>query len=63
MPQIIVLALAGAGLYAGYRWVRKRAKSAAREAVRRDPEDAQGKPRDLGSLERDPDTGVYRPKP
>jgi hypothetical protein len=63
MPPLIAAVLVGAGLYLGYR-------AAARLiAERRDrdasPEDSEagveGPQKDLGALERDPATGVYRP--
>jgi hypothetical protein len=67
MPQLVVLALVGAGLYAGYRWVAKelrRAAAAAQleqaEVERRAAAAARG-PRDLGALEWDEAARVYRP--
>ncbi|MCB1550312.1 MAG: hypothetical protein KDJ41_21120 [Hyphomicrobiaceae bacterium] len=67
MPQILVLVVVGAGLYAGYRWLSKEARRAS-ETVKRAQEElsrrAAGTPeeKDLGALERDPATGVYRPR-
>ncbi len=67
MPQVIALVLAGAGLYAGYRWVSRevrRALAAAEEAqeeLRTRAAKVSGMPKDLGSLEWDEETGVYRP--
>lgn len=67
MPQVIALVLAGAGLYAGYRWVSRevrRALAAAEEAqeeLRTQAAKVSGMPKDLGSLEWDEETGVYRP--
>lgn len=61
MPQLLVLTLLGAGLWAGYRWYRRQVKEvaselrAAEEALRRRDETA------IPSLEQDPETGVYRP--
>ena len=67
MPQLIALALVGAGLYAGYKWlskvVRRHGQAAARaqeEALRGAAEAAMG-PKDLGSLVWDEQAGVYRP--
>lgn len=68
MPQLIALAVIGTGLYAGYRWAAKKmeqAQAAAREAeadLRRRTAERAGRPRDLGTLELDSATGVYRPK-
>lgn len=61
MPQLLVLALLGAGLWAGYRWYRWQMKQvaedlrAAEEALKRRDENA------IPTLEEDPETGVYRP--
>ncbi|MCB1512030.1 MAG: hypothetical protein KDJ36_14105 [Hyphomicrobiaceae bacterium] len=67
MPQLIALALVGAGVYVGYRWVSKRVGEIAREAERRAAEakaaqSRAGEPQDRGALEWDADAGVYRPK-
>lgn len=59
MPPLILLALAGAGCYAGYKYVMKRAEQAARPS--RD-ETAQAGAKNLGELEWDSKAGVYRPK-
>lgn len=67
MPALIALAVAGVGLYAGYRWISKELERASAEAarVRADTERraASGTvaPKDLGTLEWDDATGVYRP--
>ncbi len=56
MPHVIALVVAGAGLYAGYRWVsRVIARGQQREAHRVTP-------KDLGNLEYDAKAGVYRPR-
>ena len=68
MPQLIVLAIAGAGLYAGYKWVSRKAATALAEAERARSESRQraaetdGGPRNLGQLEWDPASGVYTPR-
>jgi hypothetical protein len=64
MAQLFVLALIGAGLYAGYRWVRTGKELAAE--LRRADEDFRRRAggrieKDLGALEYDPVSGVYRP--
>jgi len=65
MPQLVALALLGAGLYAGYRWVVRTKESLAemrraQDELRRS--DAGGSlEKDMGPLEYDPATGVYRP--
>lgn len=68
MPPFIALAIAGAGLYAGYRWISRELQRSAAEAGRmRDEADRMARehmaaPRDLGSLEWDAAAGVYRPR-
>ena len=64
MPQLIALMVAGAGLYAGYKWLAKEVGRAAEEMRRATAEmerRASGEPKDLGPLEPDPADGVYRP--
>lgn len=69
MPHVFALMIAGAGLYAGYKWMSRvvgEAQQAARlrEAELREAmtQRAHGPPKDLGTLELDPATGVYRPR-
>ena len=68
MPQLIALAVIGAGALAGYRWVAKQvnaAKSAADAAeanLRRAAEQRGNSPRDLGQLEWDEVSQVYKPR-
>ena len=61
MPQLLLLVLAGAGLAVGYRWYVRESKSVA-EALR-EAEAAlnRGEQRRVETLERDSETGVYRP--
>jgi hypothetical protein len=67
MPQVIALVVAGAGLYAGFKWV-SRLLSEAESVIKRGEEiqrreaAAQSVPKDLGTLDYDPQTGVYRPR-
>jgi hypothetical protein len=62
MPQVLLLIAAGAGLWLAKRYFRKEQGRiaaelrAAREAMERRDEDS------AVPLERDPATGVYRPK-
>jgi hypothetical protein len=67
MPQLIVIALIGAGFYAAYRWMRQASDAITAELNR--VEDAHRRraaggrvEKDLGRLEYDPATGVYRPQ-
>lgn len=66
MPQVIVMALLGAGLYAGYRWFARASREMAAELQRAQDETtrrarAGAIEKDLGALEFDPASGVYRP--
>jgi type II secretory pathway component PulJ len=66
MPQLVVLALVAAGLYAGYRWLTRPAREIAAE-VRRTEDELRARAaggaieKDMGRLEYDPVSGVYRP--
>lgn len=69
MPQLIALALIGAGAYAGFKWISKQMQAAnaaaadAAEQMRRAAEQAAGgAPKDLGRLEWDAKSGVYKPR-
>jgi HAMP domain-containing protein len=66
MPQAIALVIAGAGLYAAYRWVSREVERAA-EAAERVQADMRARKaergaKDLGRLEWDETAKVYRPK-
>jgi hypothetical protein len=66
MPQLIVIGLIGAGFYAAYRWMRQASDAITAELNRAEDElrrqTAGGRlEKDLGRLEYDPATGVYRP--
>jgi hypothetical protein len=66
MQQLMVVALVGAGLYAGYRWLVRSAREVEVKVRRAEDElraRAGGAPiaRDMGRLEYDPVSGVYRP--
>lgn len=60
MPQLVGLVLIGAGLYAGYRALVRVASTMAGELEPEVRPNAVAV-RDLGALEYDPVTGVYRP--
>jgi type II secretory pathway component PulJ len=63
VPQFVVLALVGAGLYAGYRWLSQTAQEITADVRRREDELRRRAvlEKDMGALEYDPATGVYRP--
>jgi hypothetical protein len=61
-----MLALAGAALYAGYRWLWRPARMIVAEVRRTEDEMRRAAAggaytKDMGRLEYDPRTGVYRP--
>jgi hypothetical protein len=59
MPQLMALAFIGAGLYAGYRWVKGTTSVLTGELNKQAQPSVTEK--DLGSLEFDPKSGVYKP--
>lgn len=69
MPQLVAAVLIGAGVAAGVKWIARevsRAAETARAAQAQmarhsDSEKIHSSPKDLGSLEWDPEAGVYRP--
>ncbi|MGD9784342.1 MAG: hypothetical protein AB7E80_13135 [Hyphomicrobiaceae bacterium] len=69
MPQALLLAVAGAGLYLGARWARQQLERMAEETRRASGEQQRqagasrsDHARDLGTLVADPATGEYRPR-
>ena len=68
MPPLILLAVVGAGCYAGFKLFSKFVELAATpsrtetERVRREARASTGTTRDLGELEWDEKAGVYKPK-
>jgi hypothetical protein len=64
MPQLVVVALVGAGLYAGYRWFARTSERIAAEVRRTEDElrrRAHVAVKEMGTLEYDPASDVYRP--
>jgi hypothetical protein len=66
VTQLIALALVGAAVYAGYRWLWRPARLIVAEVRRAEDgfrRAAAGRAyaKDMGRLEYDPRTGVYRP--
>ena len=73
MPPLVLLAIAGVGCYAGYKLFAKlieQAQTSAKkppsreeaERIRREARAATGSTRNLGELEWDEKSGVYRPR-
>lgn len=68
MPPLVVFAVIGAGLYAGYRWYSKLIGPAQQpspadfEQLRKEAMARMHPSRDLGTLEWDDAAGVYRPR-
>jgi hypothetical protein len=70
MPQLVAVIIAGAGLYAGLRWLSKAlerhalaARRAAEDELARRERGAGRPVKDLGTLEYDPESRIYRPRP
>jgi hypothetical protein len=69
MPQVILFAALGGAIYAGYRAVMRASEAIAADLRRtedaaRERAKSVGNPdaaRDLGTLEFDPNSGVYKP--
>ena len=63
MPQLMMLALVGAGIYAAYRWLWRPARMIVAEVRRAEDEirRAAAPVKDMGPLEYDPISGVNRP--
>ncbi|MEM7619857.1 MAG: hypothetical protein AAF228_05260 [Pseudomonadota bacterium] len=66
MPQLITLALAGIGVWAIYKWLKKQAAEAAKDAVKQaqmTEKNAVASPKSqVQDLEPDPKTGVFKSK-
>lgn len=62
MLQLARLAIAGAALYAGYKWISRELSAATKAAEARTKAKSGVGPRDLGALELDASSGVYRPR-
>lgn len=63
MPPLVILAIVGAGCFAGYRLFNRVVDSveAARRAEAERARARRGDARDLGALEWDAEAKVYRP--
>ena len=65
MPQLLVFGLIGAGIYAGYRWLAHTSEAITTAMREAEDETRQRAGRqiekDLGALEYDSASGVYRP--
>lgn len=59
MPQLLLIAIAGAGIVAGYQWVKRQIEDETKRAER--PETVGEHMRDLGMLAWDEASGTYRP--
>ena len=64
MPQLLGLVLIGAAAVAGYKSFHKAFGRVSSRSRRPDTADAAGSPgmKDLGHLELDPQSGVYKPR-
>lgn len=67
MPQFLILAAVGAGLYAGFRALKSVGEKMAADMQRaqddlRQRAEARSDAKDLGTLAYDPVSGEYKPK-
>ena len=61
MPHLLLVLLAGAGVWVGYRWYRKE-QARVREALGQAEEELRRRDENtIPTLKRDPETGVYKP--
>lgn len=60
-PQLFLFALAGAGLWAGYKWYRKESARIQSELREAEEQLARRAEKAVPRLKRDPKTGVYTP--
>ncbi len=61
MPQLLGWIIAGIVVWAGYKWLRKETRRVAEELRKADETLKRQKEKSVPRLERDPETGVYRP--
>lgn len=64
MPQVFALVIAGAGLYAGYKWLARTLADVQNAGQSQNARGSRGGAveKDLGTLELDAKTGVYSPR-
>ena len=62
MPQVLILLAAGAGIFLARRWYRDEQRRIAAELARAKKAMDQQEAANVVRLERDPVTGIYRPK-
>ncbi|MEM7302417.1 MAG: hypothetical protein AAF468_15140 [Pseudomonadota bacterium] len=62
MPQLIFLAAAGVAVWFGYKAIKKEMARVGAQVREAEKTTAQGGMKEIGDLEKDPDTGVYKPK-
>jgi hypothetical protein len=62
MPQLLILLAASAGVFLARRWYRDERQRIAAELARAKEAMEQGQAQSIIPLERDPATGIYRPK-
>jgi hypothetical protein len=62
MPQLIAIALIGAGAYAGYKYLSRQMQRMAEPPGSPDEPSASGGQQHRGELVWDAEAGVYRPR-
>ncbi|MCC2111154.1 MAG: hypothetical protein KDJ16_03880 [Hyphomicrobiales bacterium] len=60
MPQIVLIALVGAGVWLGWRILKKEMARVDRDLRKAEDDPIHGE--NPVALEKDPETGVYKPK-
>jgi hypothetical protein len=64
MPPLIVLAAVGAGAVVGYQFLKRIVAATSADLPETSSEHpGVSEPKDLGALEFDPQSGVYKPRP
>ena len=61
MPQLLGWIVVGAAVWAGYKWLRGETRRVAEKLREADDTLKTRSEKSLPTLERDPETGVYRP--
>lgn len=61
MPHLILIALAGVGLWAGYNWYRKEQERVKAQLRAAEAELKKRQENAMPKLKRNPETGVYEP--
>lgn len=61
MPQLITMIVVGVAAWAGYRWLRKEWRRVQADLDEADEVLKKRKEKATPTLQRDPETGIYKP--